>query len=46
MEHNWSFKKIVIALLASLFPFGPFLIDGKLKEEEEAARNATVREVA
>ncbi|TXK48612.1 DUF3817 domain-containing protein [Pontibacter qinzhouensis] len=46
MEHNWSFKKIVISLLASLFPFGPFLIDGKLKEEEQALNREAVKKVA
>ncbi|MFT2009493.1 DUF3817 domain-containing protein [Pontibacter sp. 13R65] len=46
MDHNWSLKKIAISLFASLLPFGPFLIDGKLKKEEDAARNASVKEVA
>lgn len=29
-----SFGKSVLAFVASLFPFGPFLIDGKLAKEE------------
>ncbi len=28
--HNWSFKKFFLAGLASLLPFGPFIMDRKL----------------
>lgn len=33
---NWSLKQMAIALVASLLPFGPFVIDHKLKVEAEA----------
>ena len=32
---KWSFVKIVMALVASILPFGPFLFDRKLKNEEK-----------
>jgi len=31
VQLGWSFKKVIIAGLASLIPFGPFLIDRKVK---------------
>ena len=36
-EGSLSFKKAVLAFIASLLPFGPFLIDRKLAEEETKA---------
>jgi len=33
-EYGWSIKKALIALAASLFPFGPFLLEPGLKKEE------------
>lgn len=33
---NWSFRQVMIALVASLLPFGPFVIDHKLKEASAA----------
>ena len=35
---KWSFRQLLIALVASVLPFGPFVIDHKLKEEA-AERN-------
>src|SRR5690554_853402 len=32
---NWSFVKSVMALVAAILPFGPFLFDRKLKNEEK-----------
>ncbi len=32
---KWSFGNTFLALIASLLPFGPFLFDRKLKEEEK-----------
>ena len=29
-EHGWGFKMIVLFLLASVLPFGPFVADAKL----------------
>jgi hypothetical protein len=34
-ERKWSFGKAFMIFLASLFPFAPFLVDRKLKLEEE-----------
>jgi integral membrane protein len=33
IEHGWSFKKAVLAFLASLVPFGTFYADKKLFRE-------------
>ena len=35
---EWKFKKIVIAFLASLIPFGTFILDKSLKKEEKTLR--------
>ncbi len=40
---SWSFKKTAIAFVASLLPFGTFVLDKSLKKEEReflAAKNA------
>lgn len=34
LAERWSFKKVVIAFIASLVPFGPFILDKQLKKEE------------
>jgi len=39
IAHKWDLRKAAIPFLASLVPFGPFLIDGRLKEEQLAAEN-------
>lgn len=31
VQLGWSFKKVVIAGLASLVPFGPFILDKKVR---------------
>lgn len=33
--NNWSMKKGILAFIASLVPFGTFILDSKLKREEE-----------
>ena len=33
-QYKWSFKKVVIAFGASLIPFGTFVFDKQLKNEE------------
>ncbi|WP_345220402.1 DUF3817 domain-containing protein [Hymenobacter koreensis] len=33
IEHSWSFKKAVLAFVASLVPFGTFWADKKLFQE-------------
>jgi len=35
--HDWSGKKAFGFFLAALLPFGPFVIDGRLKREDEAS---------
>ena len=37
LEHKWSIMKALKPFIASLLPFGPFVIDGSLKAEDEAA---------
>ncbi len=32
--HNWSMKKTFVAVLASLIPFGPFILDKKILSKE------------
>ena len=32
---NWNFKKTMIAFLASLLPFGTFILDKSLRKEEK-----------
>ena len=34
MALNWSFKKTAIAVIASIIPFGPFVLDKKLLQPE------------
>jgi len=33
-ERGWPFKKLVLAFVAAFLPFGTFVFDKKLKEEE------------
>ncbi len=37
-ERKWSFGKVFMIFLASLFPFAPFYVDRKLKLEEEHSK--------
>lgn len=37
VEYKWSFKKIVLAFIASLLPFGTFYAASKLYPAEPAA---------
>ena len=32
--HNWSLKKTFIAVIASVIPFGPFILDKKILSKE------------
>jgi integral membrane protein len=34
---KWSFQKAFLAFLASIIPFGTFILDKRLRREEEAA---------
>ncbi|MBL7911478.1 MAG: DUF3817 domain-containing protein [Bacteroidia bacterium] len=33
-QYNWSFKKVVFAFIASLLPFGTFILDKQLRENK------------
>lgn len=35
MNLNWGFKKTLVAFLASLIPFGTFILDISLRKEEK-----------
>jgi len=37
-EHRWAFGRVVLTFMAALVPFGPFVIDRRLKEEAAALR--------
>ncbi len=34
-EASWSFKRVVTVFLSGLVPFGPFLMDRRLRAEDE-----------
>lgn len=36
MQYRWSFGKVVLAFIASLLPFGTFVLDSKLKKETQS----------
>jgi integral membrane protein len=46
LTHNWSIKKIAAAVVASLLPFGPFVLDKKLLKEEESKKEKPVKQAA
>lgn len=35
MEYHWDIKKTITAVLASLLPFGPFILDKKILSKED-----------
>ena len=37
MKHRWSGIQILGALVASVVPFGTFILDAKLRQEQKAA---------
>ena len=39
-QKGWPFKKLLYAFIAAFLPFGTFVFDKQLKEEERAANNA------
>ena len=41
-EHDWPLGKSAMAFLASLVPFGPFVLDRRLAADEAAAAPAPV----
>ncbi|MBD1398772.1 DUF3817 domain-containing protein [Pontibacter sp. JH31] len=46
LAHRWSILKIGAAVLASLLPFGPFILDKRLLKEEEMKKEKPARQVA
>ena len=40
---NWNFKKTVMAFIASLLPFGTFVLDRSLRKEEKALAGTGVK---
>jgi integral membrane protein len=36
LEHNWTWKRTALVLVASLLPAGPFVVDAKIIRQEEA----------
>ncbi|MBC8046331.1 MAG: DUF3817 domain-containing protein [Fimbriimonadaceae bacterium] len=34
MTHNWSLKKTFLAVVASIIPFGPFILDKRILQKE------------
>ena len=43
---RWSLVKVLAALVASVLPFGPFVLDAKLLKEEEAKVKQPKQKVA
>lgn len=43
---RWSILKVLAALVASVLPFGPFILDAKLLKQEEAKAAAPKQKVA
>ncbi|RIJ34119.1 DUF3817 domain-containing protein [Pontibacter oryzae] len=41
LVHRWSLWKAAAGVIASLLPFGPFILDKKLLDKEEAAAQAS-----
>ncbi|MBK7444375.1 MAG: DUF3817 domain-containing protein [Bacteroidetes bacterium] len=37
IAHDWSFKKTALAVVASIIPFGPFILDKKILSKENEA---------
>lgn len=37
IKHRWSGTQILGALVASIIPFGTFILDAKLRQEQKAA---------
>ncbi|MBD0384264.1 DUF3817 domain-containing protein [Paenibacillus sedimenti] len=31
--HRWPFKRVLIAFIAAFLPFGPFILDGRLRKD-------------
>jgi integral membrane protein len=40
---QWSLRWTALVLLAALLPFGPFVIDGRLRKEDEACQSESLK---
>lgn len=36
LDHDWPVRKAILPMVAALLPFGPFIIDKRLKAQESA----------
>jgi integral membrane protein len=43
IDRRWSFGKVTMAFIASLLPFGTFILDRKIREEESLEASIEVR---
>lgn len=43
-QRGWPFKKLVMAFIAAFLPFGTFVFDKRLKEEEEVKNDFNSRQ--
>lgn len=41
-DRRWSFGKVAMAFISSLIPFGTFVLDRKIREEEVAMEKARI----
>ena len=41
--HGWTIRRTFWALVASVVPFGPFVLDGEWRREQEALAGAAVQ---
>ncbi|MCJ8164854.1 DUF3817 domain-containing protein [Pontibacter sp. E15-1] len=46
LVHRWSFLKVAAGVVASLLPFGPFILDKKLLHAEEQKAAQRQKQVA
>lgn len=42
IQYRWSLKKAIFAFIASLIPFGTFVLDARLRREEQEKNQAAV----
>ena len=46
LVHRWTLLRVAGAVVASLVPFGPFILDGRLRKEEEALQQRKAKQAA
>lgn len=40
LEHRWPLRRVMVALVAAVVPFGPFVFDAHLRRDAEAEARA------